>query len=498
MLFNSYIFIFLFLPITVVAFHTLRHYGFARGAIFALVVASFIFYAWWKLEYLILLLVLMGTDFLIARQIQRYREIRRHRAKGFLILGLLINIGALGYYKYANFFSDNVNTLFGMELFLSTIILPIGISFFTFQKIAFLIDLYQGKVKTFNLMDYALFITFFPQLIAGPIVHHSEMMPQFAKLGKMSSQTMVLGITIFIFGLSKKILLADTAAGYVSPQFDAVLNGTMPDLLMAWSAALSYTAQIYFDFSAYSDMAIGIGLMFGIKLPVNFDSPYKSASIIEFWRRWHITLSRFLRDYLYIPLGGNRKGPSRRYMNLYITMLLGGIWHGAGWTFLIWGALHGIYLIVNHSWHIVCDKLSLDISKNNWLFGIFARGITLLSVIVAWIFFRAANIDTALDILRGMSGQNGLLLSNPVAPVNSLMGLALSGALLLFAFFMPNTQQLTGYIGPSGDYRSYVPKNFAVFLQWKPSILWAVYTGVLLALCLMGLSQVSEFIYFQF
>ncbi|MCD6322109.1 MAG: MBOAT family protein [Clostridiales bacterium] len=463
-----------------------------------LILASFIFYGWWKLEYLILLLGLMSADFLIARQIQLHRNIRHNRAKMFLIFGLLINLGALGYYKYANFFVDNVNTLFGMDLFLLTILLPIGISFFTFQKIAFLIDLYQGKVKTFNLMDYALFITFFPQLIAGPIVHHSEMMPQFAKLGKMSSRMMAMGITIFIFGLSKKILLADTAARYVSPQFDAISNGVIPDLLMAWSAALSYTAQIYFDFSAYSDMAIGIGLMFGIKLPVNFDSPYKSASIIEFWRRWHITLSRFLRDYLYIPLGGNRKGSGRRYMNLYITMLLGGIWHGAGWTFLVWGALHGIYLIFNHGWHRLYEKLSLNISKSNWLYVLLARVITLLAVIVAWVFFRAANIDTALDVLRGMSGQYGLSLSNPALPVESLTGLAISVGLLLFAFFMPNTQQLTGYIGPAGAYRSYVPKHFAVFLQWKPSILWAVYTGILLALCLMGLSQISEFIYFQF
>ena len=498
MLFNSYIFVFLFLPVTVAVFHTLRHYGFSRAAIFALVVASFVFYAWWKLEYLFLLLALMGTDFVIARKIQVHRDTKRCRAKAFLIGGLLINLGALGYYKYANFFVDNANSLFGTDLFLATILLPIGISFFTFQKIAFLIDLYQRKVEKFNIIDYALFVTFFPQLIAGPIVHHSEMMPQFAKLGKMSGQTMVMGITIFILGLSKKVLLADTAARYASPHFDAVFNGAQPDLLTAWSAALAYTVQIYFDFSAYSDMAIGIGLMFGIRLPVNFDSPYKSASIIEFWRRWHITLSRFLRDYLYITLGGNKKGPVRRYINLYITMVLGGIWHGAGWTFLIWGVLHGIYLIINHGWHALCEKLSLNSLENNPLFGFFARGLTFLTVVIAWVFFRAPNVDTALEMLRGMSGQYGLILSNSSAPVDSLTGLAIAGGLLLLAFFLPNTQQLTGYIGPAGAYRSYVPKHFSVLFQWKPSVSWAFYSGILLALCLMCFSQVSEFIYFQF
>jgi len=315
MLFNSYVFIFLFLPATVLLFHLLRRIGLARAAIFSLVMASFIFYAWWSFKYLFLLLALMGVDFVIARQILSWRASHRGHAKALVVVGLVINLAALGYYKYANFFVDNVNALFGLELFLATIVLPIGISFFTFQKVAFLIDLYQHKITRFNLLDYALFVTFFPQLIAGPIVHHSEVIPQFARLGRVSGAEIVLGITIFIIGLSKKVLLADNVALYVSPQFDAVLNGAHLHFLAAWSAVLAYTAQIYFDFSAYSDMAIGIGLMFGIRLPVNFDSPYKSLGIIEFWRRWHITLSRFLRDYLYIQLGGNRKGQSRRYLN---------------------------------------------------------------------------------------------------------------------------------------------------------------------------------------
>lgn len=492
MLFNSYVFIFLFLPATVLLFHLLRRIGIARGAIFSLVMASFIFYAWWSFKYLFLLLGLMAVDFFIARQILAWRASHRGHAKALVVTGLIINLSALGYYKYANFFVDNVNALFGLDLFLATIVLPIGISFFTFQKVAFLVDLYQHKITKFNLLDYALFVTFFPQLIAGPIVHHSEVIPQFARLGKVPFKDIVLGITIFIIGLSKKVLLADNAALYVSPQFDAVFNGAHLDLLAAWSTMLAYTAQIYFDFSAYSDMAIGIGLLFGIRLPVNFDSPYKSLGIIEFWRRWHITLSRFLRDYLYIQLGGNRKGQSRRYLNLYMTMVLGGIWHGAGWTFLIWGALHGIYLIINHGWHAILRMFSLEKAANSRPFIFFSWLVTFLAVILAWVFFRAPNLDTALDILQSMLGLYGM------GEVKNPLDWAVPLGILLLAFFLPNTQQITSYVGPKGTYGAHLPKRAARVLCWKPSYPWALYTGILLALCLMSLSQVSEFIYFQF
>ena len=492
MLFNSYIFIFLFLPATVLLFHLLRRAGVARGAIFSLVMASFIFYAWWSFKYLFLLLGLMAVDFFIARQILLWRASHRGHAKALVVTGLIINLAALGYYKYANFFVDNVNALFGLDLFLATIVLPIGISFFTFQKVAFLVDLYQHKITKFNLLDYALFVTFFPQLIAGPIVHHSEVIPQFARLGKVPTSDIVLGITIFIIGLSKKVLLADNAALYVSPQIDAVFNGAHLDLLAAWSTMLAYTAQIYFDFSAYSDMAIGIGLLFGIKLPVNFDSPYKSLGIIEFWRRWHITLSRFLRDYLYIQLGGNRKGQSRRYLNLYMTMVLGGIWHGAGWTFLIWGALHGIYLIINHGWHAFLRMFSLETVAKTRLFISFSWLITFLAVVLAWVFFRAPNLDTALDILSSMSGHYGL------GAIDKPLEWVVPFGILLLAFILPNTQQITCYVGPKGTYGTRLPQHASELLRWKPSSSWALYVGSLLALCLMSLSQVSEFIYFQF
>ena len=485
MLFNSYVFIFLFLPASVLVFHVLRHIGLARAAIFSLVIASFVFYAWWSFKYLFLLTGLMLLDFFIARRIEQYRGANRRAAKFFLVAGLVINLSALAFYKYANFFVDNVNALTGSSLVLATIVLPIGISFFTFQKVAFLVDLYQNKIEKFNALDYALFVTFFPQLIAGPIVHHSEVIPQFESLGKILPRTVVAGITIFIIGLSKKVLLADTVAQYASPHFDAVLTGVHLGLWTAWSAVLAYTAQIYFDFSAYSDMAIGIGLLFGIHLPVNFDSPYKSKSIIEFWRRWHITLSRFLRDYLYIPLGGNRKGKARRYVNLLLTMLLGGIWHGAGWTFVIWGALHGFYLMVNHFWN------SLKLSSDGRLFGLFSWGVTFLAVIVAWVFFRAANVDVAVDILTSMIGGYG-----PGSVTAS--ALVVPAALLLLAFSMPNTQQIMSYTPPAGTYGAYMAKTIPSFLRWKPVLLWALYIGALFALCLMFMTQVSEFIYFQF
>ncbi|ALP51932.1 hypothetical protein Tel_01595 [Candidatus Tenderia electrophaga] len=509
MLFNSYVFICLFLPLTVVLFHLLRRRGLERGSILLLTLASLTFYGWWSAQYLLLLIPLMLIDFVIASRMVRLRRQKRTGIKLLLILGVCINLGALGYYKYANFFVDNANTLFNTELFLATIVLPIGISFFTFQKIAFLIDVYYGKVERFNLLDYSLFVTFFPQLIAGPIVHHSEMMPQFSKLGRIEAGYIALGLTIFSIGLAKKVLLADSAAAYASPQFDAAAAGASLDLLAAWSGALAYTVQLYFDFSAYSDMAMGIGLLFGIRLPLNFASPYKANSIIDFWRRWHMTLSRFLRDYLYIPLGGNRKGRGRRFINLFLTMLLGGIWHGAGWTFAIWGALHGVYLIINHGWRELRRRLGLSVEAHSFWGRKLAQLITFLAVVVAWVFFRAADVDSAMGILSAMAGNNGIAAPASLAqyapelpvshsPVDSGMGLLVAGALLLLAWLAPNTQQLTAYAGPEGACGSGEAEPVSARLGWNSSRGWAFYAAVLLTISFMLMSRVSEFIYFQF
>jgi D-alanyl-lipoteichoic acid acyltransferase DltB (MBOAT superfamily) len=351
-------------------------------------------------------------------------------------------------------------------------------------------------------------VTFFPQLIAGPIVHHSEVMRQFRDEARVSAQTVAFGVTIFTIGLAKKVLLADTAARYASPLFDAVAAGARPDVLAAWGSALAYTAQLYFDFSGYSDMAIGGGLLFGIRLPLNFASPYKAESIIEFWHRWHITLSRFLRDYLYVPLGGNRKGLSRRYVNLLITMLLGGFWHGAGWTFVVWGALHGLYLVVNHVWRALRRRLGRGAETSTGLERRLGQAITFVAVVVAWVFFRSEDLGTAVRVLLAMLGGNGLDLPPslaglwpglPVAsgPVDSVAALGVSAVLLAIAWFAPNTQELTGYVGPEGAYAvEEAPRPPAV--RWQPSAAWAVAVGCLFGIALMMMWKVSEFIYFQF
>ncbi len=508
MLFNSYTFIFAFMPLTLLLFHGLRRAGFERTSIFSLVLMSLVFYGWWSIKYLFLLVPLMLANFALAACIVSCGSRRRSAAKLLLVSGLSMNLAALAYFKYANFFVDNLNKLLGLDLFLEKVVLPIGISFFIFQKIAFLVDAYRGKVERLNLLDFSLFVTFFPQLIAGPIVHHSEAMPQFRRLGSVHAESLVTGITIFAIGLAKKVLLADSVAVYATPQFAAAASGARLDLLSAWSAALSYTAQIYFDFSGYSDMAIGAALMFGIRLPLNFDSPYKSTSIIEFWRRWHITLSRFLRDYLYIPLGGNRNGQGRRYMNLVITMLLGGLWHGAGWTFVIWGALHGLYLAGNHAWHAVRKKIgaaSAPSARRRRLGQI----VTCLAVTVAWVFFRSDSINSAVAMLKAMAGINGLAvpasltglitgLPKAGGPVDSGAAMLLSFVLLAVAWAAPNTQQLTAYIGPAGIYGSYNSHKDQPAFRWQISPRWAVAVGCLIGIILMSMSKVSEFIYFQF
>jgi alginate O-acetyltransferase complex protein AlgI len=508
MLFNSYAFILGFMPLTLLLFHGLRGAGAARSSIGLLALLSLVFYGWWNPIYLVLIVPLMLVNFALAIRIVPRDGRRPRAARSLLVLGIVLNLGTLGYFKYANFFVDNLNAVAGLDLALGTVVLPIGISFFTFQKIAFLVDAYRDRVDRLNFVDYVLFVTFFPQLIAGPIVHHSEVMRQFRDQTPVSMETVSLGVTIFTLGLAKKVLLADTAALCASPLFDAVAAGARPDVLAAWGAALAYTAQLYFDFSGYSDMAIGAGLLFGIRLPINFASPYKAESIIEFWHRWHITLSRFLREYLYIPLGGNRKGPSRRYVNLLITMLLGGLWHGAGWTFVVWGALHGFYLIVNHLWRALRQHFGGVPGISTGPARRLGQLITFVAVVIAWVFFRSKDVSTAVRILLAMIGHNGLQLPAsfanhwpglPVArgPVDAATALLISAALLAIAWLAPNTQELTGYVGPDGAYAAkegYPPPS----ARWQPSAGWAVAIGCLFGIALMLMSKVSEFIYFQF
>lgn len=396
MLFNSFAFFLLFLPLTLVGYFLLGRTArvVAMGWLLA---ASLVFYAWWAPVYLALLVPSIAFNYAMGRVL--YAGGTRHLSgKSALIFAIGANLVVLAFFKYADFLVGSFNGVFGGQIPLPGITLPIGISFFTFTQIAFLVDCYKRDASEFNPVYYGLFVTYYPHLIAGPILHHKEMMPQFASADALrpSADRFVQGGTLFLIGLAKKVILADGVAQFVAPVFDGDGTGTLT-AAEAWGGALAYTLQLYFDFSAYSDMAVGLSRMIGIELPLNFNSPYKATSIVDFWRRWHMTLSRFLRDYLYIPLGGNRKGEARRYLNLIVTMLLGGLWHGANWTFVLWGGLHGLYLAINHLWR---DTLGRRIAVPTWLGWL----LTFLAVVVAWVFFRAESFDRALLILGGMAG----------------------------------------------------------------------------------------------
>jgi len=417
MLFNSVEFIFVFLPLVLLVFYLVGSRGKHRVAISWLVGASLFFYGWWNPAYLGLMLGSILFNYAMGALLAGGRDASHTRF--LLALGVACNLFVLGYFKYANFFVDNFNGLIGSSYHLETIILPLAISFFTFQQITFLVDASRGETREYNFLHYSLFVTFFPQLIAGPIVHHREMLPQFAKdsIYRVNQSSLAIGVAIFLLGLFKKVVLADGVAAYATPVFAAAESGEVITFFEAWAGALAYTFQLYFDFSGYSDMAIGIARMFNIHLPLNFNSPYKAVNIIEFWRRWHMTLSRFLRDYLYFPLGGNRKGPSRRYLNLMVTMLLGGLWHGAGWTFVAWGFMHGLLLVINHAWHGLRRYLGSEPGS----LGLPGRGVawlvTFLSVVVSWVMFRAESFDSATNILQGMAGMNGFVLPAQIAAI---------------------------------------------------------------------------------
>ena len=392
MLFNSYIFIFLFLPLTFFIYFYLNKKRLTEASKAFLVFASLFFYSWWNIAYLPLILISMLFNYTMGRELSKHGQKKKNYSpKVLLAIGVIANLALLGYFKYADFFIENVNNVFHSDISLLHLALPLAISFYTFQQIAYLVDSYRKETQEYDFLNYAVFVTFFPQLIAGPIVHHAEMMPQFAKLKNkvMHYHNVALGLFVFAIGLFKKVVIADSFAIWATQGFDVEQTLTT---LEAWVTSLSYTFQLYFDFSGYTDMAIGIALLFNIKLPINFNSPYKATSIQDFWRRWHITLSRFLKDYIYIPLGGNRKGDIRTYTNLFTTFLLGGIWHGAGWTFVLWGALHGFALMIHRAW----QKLGLRMPT------LLAWFITFNFINIAWVFFRATNFHDAMKVLKAM------------------------------------------------------------------------------------------------
>lgn len=365
---------------------------------------SLLFYSWWNIIYLPLILLSMVFNYVIGTSLTKDEEHKKVSKKQLLTIGIIGNVGLLGYFKYADFIISNVNFVVGSDIPLLRLALPLAISFFTFQQIAYLVDSYRGETKEYDFLNYGVFVTFFPQLIAGPIVHHKEMMPQFANVRNkvINYKNIALGLFIFSLGLFKKVVIADTFAVWATNGFD---KAEVLTFFEAWATSLSYTFQLYFDFSGYTDMAIGAALLFNIKLPINFNSPYKATNIQDFWRRWHITLSRFLRDYIYIPLGGNRKGNFRTYNNLMATFVIGGLWHGAGWAFVLWGFLHGFALVVHRIWNSLGFRLNTVVG---WI-------ITFNFVNMAWVFFRAKEWDDAIKVLKGMFGFTDIVISKQFA-----------------------------------------------------------------------------------
>jgi len=451
-----------------------------------LVFASLFFYSWWNIAYLPLILVSMLFNYVMGRQLSTYTSHKKCCSKkALLTIGIIFNLGLLGYFKYSDFFITNFNTVFGTEIPLLHLLLPLAISFYTFQQIAYLVDSYRSETKEYDFLNYALFVTFFPQLIAGPIVHHAEMMPQFANVRNKirNYHNIALGLFIFSMGLFKKVAIADTFAVWATQGFDVAEK---LDMVQGWITSLSYTFQLYFDFSGYTDMAIGIALLFNIKLPINFNSPYKATSIQDFWRRWHMTLSRFLKDYLYIPLGGNRKGEPRTYFNLFITFLLGGIWHGAGWTFVLWGALHGLALIIHRFW----QKLGFSMHT------LLAWFITFNFLNITWVFFRAKNFEDALKVLHSMFFGT-LTLPTPIESKLSFLkqwGVQFGGGWLEQVKKDPKIAiwLILGFVVVLAFKNSMQLRD-----KFKPTVFYMI-TTILFFMSILILYRKSEFIYFNF
>jgi len=466
LLFTSIVFCFVFLPFTVLLYYKINRTLKYRLGLIWLILASLVFYGYWNLRYIALLLSSVMINYCCGYLITKYfAEERNELARSVMIAGIVADLIILGIFKYLGFITTNLNYLGIGSFGVCDIILPLGISFFTFTQIAFLVDSYKKIVSTKNFISYLLFVTYFPHLLAGPILHYRDMMPQFMDEGKkqVDWDRIAYGLLLFTIGLFKKVVIADKFATWVTPGFGA----DYLTMIEAWAAALSYTFQIYFDFSGYTDMALGMSAMMNIRLPVNFNSPYKANSIIEFWKRWHITLSTFLKDYLYIPLGGNRKGTFRRYLNLLITMFLGGLWHGTAWTYVVWGLLHGGGLVVNHAFRAA--RLNM-----NWLMG---RCLTFIFVVVAWVFFRAANFAQASVVLKGMVNWHG-----GYAQATLPQGRGEVAILLLFVVIVFS-----------------VPNSLEIAKRYQPNWWWTIATGLVLAgTVIYGFGQTTTFIYYQF
>ena len=535
MLFNSPIFIFAFLPVAVAVFYAISAANLARAFLW-LIAASLFFYAWWRPLNVLLIapsiaLNYLAADFLIRRQTERPRL-----ASVVFWCAIVFNICFIGYFKYISFLATVSNDVFGSDLMIQSVALPLGVSFITFQKIALLVDARSGRVQQVGLRDYVLFVLFFPPLISGPIVHFRELMPQFKAMdGRWYWENAAAGLGLFFAGLFKKLVLADPIAVLINPIWSDAASGGHPALLQAWAAALGYMVQLYFDFSGYSDMATGAARLFGIKLPTNFNSPLKAASIIDYWSRWHMTLTRFLTAYIFSPItlafarrrmardvpgmAGRRTTPAAFLQLLalptIITMLVSGLWHGAGYQFLIFGALHGVALVVNHAWRLWQPK--------SWNHAPAARywawPATILFVIFVEVFFRASDIASALRVIHGMLGSDGIALPSALASgpgrVLTMLGMkfgvsseggnafvltwVLVGLAWTIALAMPNTLEIFAKLQPTLDFRLRGDRERRVaWAQWRPSAAWTLGMSAVALLGLMSLGHVSAFLYWQF
>jgi alginate O-acetyltransferase complex protein AlgI len=540
MLFNSYIFIFGFLPVVLIGFYAL---GARRRewALLWLTAASLLFYAWWRPLNVLLIAPSILTNYGISRFLEQNTQRRPEVARAALITGIVFNLCFLGYFKYLTFGQQALNDLFGTGFVLTQLVLPLGISFITFQKIAFLVDVHAGRVSRFMFREYALFVLFFPQLIAGPIVHYREMMPQFrAARCRFDDEDVAVGLSLFCFGMAKKLILADPLSGVIGPLYGHAASGVPQSMIEAWIAALGFTLQIYFDFSGYSDMALGLARFFGIKLPVNFNSPLKARSIIDFWSRWHVTLTRFLTAYLYMPmtlaltrrrmasglpvLGARDMGVSA-FVSLLaaptlVTMLVSGAWHGAGYTFLLWGLLHGVLLCINHAWRMIRPRIWRDTASYNRRVAPLAFLLTFVSIVFAMVLFRAPNVGGAVVLWKGMIGVYGAELPQAIlsrlGPVGAwLQALGFQPAwtsgsflltatvridgLLFIALALPNTLELLAVYEPAlGVKPAKVPSLLLGAATWRPNRAWAVCLACVAMAGILSLGGLHEFLYWQF
>ena len=530
MLFNSYQFLIIFLPITWVVYYITNKFWSNSIALVCLIAASLFFYSWWNPIYFFLITISILVNFLIANLIYNYKK------KIILIIGILFNLALIGYFKYFNFFIDIISFTSNIEFVTKQIILPLGISFYTFQQITFIVDIYNKKIDDLNFKNYTIFVTFFPQLIAGPIVHHSQILHQFKNNYFLENKFhyLAIGFSIFVIGLFKKVIIADNLSSYASPIFFAADQSMNLSFLEAWAGVLCYTFQLYFDFSGYSDMAVGLGYMFGIKLPINFNSPFKSTNIAEFWRTWHITLGNFIRNYVYYPISifltraaiVKKRNVFSNYLLMLIiptliTYLLLGLWHGSGINFLIFGAIHGIYIIIYNLWKKCEGKyIKRFYKKNVFISYVISCLIVFFAFSFSLVFFRASNFDSALLILYAMINFNNIvipeswfLLIQSVIGFNftSMTGITYDSLvffygfnqiliiilLYIFCLFGQNTMSIFHYHFPKTEK---ISKNgyefFCIF--WKPNIYWAFIICLIFTYTFMNLSNISEFIYFQF